>query len=152
MDLKQQQVIIEEKYKQIAHLLEERTRRRWVATETLALGYGGQRIVNQATGVSISTIRRGIQELRKATGRGPEVHTGRIRKKGGGRKRQLDKDKTLREDTLAIVESSTRGDPETSLLWNKIEHKMFCFIIKNWRRKPLIDRVTVVQLMGNTGV
>ncbi len=34
--------------------------------------------------------------------------------------------------------------------WNKIEHKMFCFISKNWRGKPLIDTATIVQLIGNT--
>ena len=34
--------------------------------------------------------------------------------------------------------------------WNKIEHKMFCFISKNWRGKPLIDTATIVQLIANT--
>ncbi len=34
--------------------------------------------------------------------------------------------------------------------WNKIEHRMFSFITKNWRGKPLIDRATVVELIGNT--
>ena len=27
---------------------------------------------------------------------------------------------------------------------------MFCFISKNWRVKPLIDRATIVKLIGNT--
>ena len=27
---------------------------------------------------------------------------------------------------------------------------MFCFITKNWRGKPLIDRATIVQLIANT--
>ena len=34
--------------------------------------------------------------------------------------------------------------------WNKIEHKMFCHISKNWRGRPLITRETVVNLIGNT--
>lgn len=34
--------------------------------------------------------------------------------------------------------------------WNKIEHKMFSFISKNWRGKPLIDTTTIVNLIGNT--
>jgi hypothetical protein len=33
---------------------------------------------------------------------------------------------------------------------NKIEHKMFCHISKNWRGQPLITRETVVNLIGNT--
>lgn len=40
--------------------------------------------------------------------------------------------------------------PPGTSKWNKIEHKMFCFISKNWRGKPLIDKVTVVQLIANT--
>jgi hypothetical protein len=40
--------------------------------------------------------------------------------------------------------------PPGTSKWNKIEHKMFCFISKNWRGKPLIDRLTVVQLIANT--
>ena len=34
--------------------------------------------------------------------------------------------------------------------WNKIEHKMFCFISKNWRGRPLVDTATIVQLIANT--
>lgn len=40
--------------------------------------------------------------------------------------------------------------PPGTSKWNKIEHRMFSFISKNWRGKPLIDRTTVVNLIGNT--
>ena len=40
--------------------------------------------------------------------------------------------------------------PPGTSKWNKIEHRMFCYITKNWRGKPLIDRQTVVELIGNT--
>ena len=40
--------------------------------------------------------------------------------------------------------------PPGTSKWNKIEHKMFSFISKNWRGKPLITRETVVNLIGNT--
>lgn len=40
--------------------------------------------------------------------------------------------------------------PPGASKWNKIEHKMFSFISKNWRGKPLITRETVVNLIGNT--
>ena len=39
--------------------------------------------------------------------------------------------------------------PPGTSKWNKIEHKLFCFISKNWRGKPLIDRATVVSLIGS---
>lgn len=40
--------------------------------------------------------------------------------------------------------------PPGTSKWNKIEHKMFCFISKNWRGCPLIDTATIIQLIGNT--
>ncbi len=39
--------------------------------------------------------------------------------------------------------------PETSK-WNKIEHRMFCYITKNWQGKLLIDIQTAIYLSGST--
>lgn len=40
--------------------------------------------------------------------------------------------------------------PPGTSKWNKIEHKMFCYISGNWRGKALISRQVVVNLIGNT--
>ena len=40
--------------------------------------------------------------------------------------------------------------PPGTSKWNKIEHRMFSFISQNWRGKPLVDRQTVIELIGNT--
>jgi hypothetical protein len=40
--------------------------------------------------------------------------------------------------------------PPGTSKWNKIEHKLFCFISKNWQGKPLIDVQTAVELIGAT--
>jgi Rhodopirellula transposase DDE domain len=40
--------------------------------------------------------------------------------------------------------------PPGTSKWNKIEHKMFCFITMNWRGKPLITHQAVIQLIGST--
>ena len=40
--------------------------------------------------------------------------------------------------------------PPGTSKWNKIEHKMFSYISKNWRGKPLITRETVVKLIAST--
>ena len=40
--------------------------------------------------------------------------------------------------------------PPGTSKWNKIEHKMFSYITKNWRGTPLISREAVVQLIGST--
>jgi hypothetical protein len=40
--------------------------------------------------------------------------------------------------------------PPGTSKWNKIEHRMFSFITQNWRGKPLVDRATIVNLIGST--
>ena len=40
--------------------------------------------------------------------------------------------------------------PPGTSKWNKIEHRLFSYISKNWRGKPLINRETVVNLIGST--
>jgi hypothetical protein len=40
--------------------------------------------------------------------------------------------------------------PPGTSKWNKIEHRMFCYISKSWRGKPLIDIMTVINLIGST--
>jgi hypothetical protein len=39
--------------------------------------------------------------------------------------------------------------PETSK-WNKVEHRLFLYISKNWRGRSLIDLATVINLIANT--
>jgi hypothetical protein len=40
--------------------------------------------------------------------------------------------------------------PPGTSKWNKIEHRLFCYISKNWRGKPLVDVQTAVDLIGST--
>jgi transposase len=40
--------------------------------------------------------------------------------------------------------------PPGTSKWNKIEHRMFCHITKNWRGRPLTSRAVVVNLIGAT--
>ena len=94
-------------------LLTERTRRLWAATEATALGHGGIVKVARATGVSPSTIARGIRELESGTSLDPEW----VRHPGAGRKRTADKDPTLRADLEGLVEPSASGDPQSALRW-----------------------------------
>ena len=43
----------------------------------------------------------------------------------------------------------THLPPGTSK-WNKIEHRMFSFISQNWRGKPLVSHLVILQLIGAT--
>ena len=40
--------------------------------------------------------------------------------------------------------------PPGTSKWNRVEHRLFSFISVNWRGKPLVDYVTVVELIGAT--
>jgi hypothetical protein len=52
-------------------------------------------------------------------------------------------------DELALPLHVCHFPPGTSK-WNKIEHRLFCFITNNWRGRPLTSVQTIVQLISNT--
>ncbi len=39
--------------------------------------------------------------------------------------------------------------PPGTSKWNKIEHRMFCHITKNWRGRPLVSHDVVINLIAN---
>jgi len=40
--------------------------------------------------------------------------------------------------------------PPGTSKWNKIEHRLFSFITKNWRGKPLVSHQAIVNLIART--
>jgi len=40
--------------------------------------------------------------------------------------------------------------PRGTSKWNKIEHKLFCYISKHWQGQPLVDVQTAIDLIGST--
>ena len=106
------------KYELLLPLLTERLRRQWAACEAQTLGRGGVSTVAQATGLSRTTIWAGLKELRRRAERPQEeVPPERIRAPGGGRPPLGDADPTLVRDLEALVEPTTRGDPQSPLRW-----------------------------------
>lgn len=51
-------------------------------------------------------------------------------------------------DETQLVLSVCHFPPGTSK-WNKIEHRMFSYITKNWRGRPLISHEVIVNLISN---
>ena len=51
---------IVEKYTAVSPILDERGRRLWAASESRAIGYGGDSVVSSATGLARETIRKGL--------------------------------------------------------------------------------------------
>jgi len=52
-------------------------------------------------------------------------------------------------DEIGIPVTVCHLPPGTSK-WNKIEHRLFSFITKNWRGKPLVTHKAIVQLLSGT--
>jgi transposase len=52
-------------------------------------------------------------------------------------------------DEIAIPVTVSHFPPGTSK-WNKIEHRLFSFITKNWRGKPLASHEVIVNLIAST--
>jgi len=114
--------LISQRWEVMRGALDERQRRLLVAIEAKVLGRGGISAVAVATGVSRTTIMAGLSEietmqLTDQTVEKTDAPTMRTRQAGAGRKKIEIKDETLLPDLLALVDSTTRGDPESPLRW-----------------------------------
>jgi transposase len=114
MEVEQQ---IKEKFEALSGYLNEAGLRIWVATEAKVLGRGGISTVSRATGMSRTTIYSGLKDLSSNGSQKPPKDSDRIRIKGGGRKKLIDKDLSLLSDLDALVEPMSRGDPMSPLRW-----------------------------------
>jgi hypothetical protein len=103
---------IRAKYIALEGVLNEKTRRLWAATESSAIGYGGDAVIASATGLARATIRTGREELKK--GKAVTVHQ---RRPGGGRKRLALIEGGWVEALERMVAPATRGDPMSPLRW-----------------------------------
>lgn len=104
---------LELKFNSLAGDLDERGRRRWAASEAIALGYGGISAVSLATGLSDHTIRKGIRELES----NHPLPSTRQRRSGGGRKPLEHHQPSLIKAIDRLVEPTERGDPQSPLRW-----------------------------------
>jgi Rhodopirellula transposase DDE domain len=85
--------------------------------------------------------------------RHPNAHSLTITADGGGsngsRVRLWKVELQKLADELGLTIVVLHLPPGTSK-WNKIEHRLFSFISRNWRGRPLIDYRTIVELIGAT--
>jgi hypothetical protein len=106
--------VIRRKFRMLKGSLNERSRRLWAAAEAQSLGYGGVSLVAEATGISRSTIVRGMKEGRSTK---RDAEEGRVRRAGGGRKRATVVDPRLEVALESLVDPVSRGDPDSPLRW-----------------------------------
>ena len=94
-------------------MLDERARRLVLGMAARAAGEGGTGAVAALTGASWQTVADGAAEVAS----GDSAPPGRVRRPGGGRRPLAEGDPGLVPALLALVRDSTRGDPQSPLVW-----------------------------------
>jgi hypothetical protein len=122
---------IRRKYELLKPFMNERVRRLWAASEAIALGRGGQRLVAAATGISRETIRSGRREFERfGLVSSPSEPTrvparlaigsqcrDRIRRARGGSRLVELKDPEIISVLERLLERETAGDPMSERRW-----------------------------------
>ena len=109
----------------MAKLLPENIRRVYLAFEAQALGYGGLTEISRLTGVSMTTLRAGVRELKDGTvealvqnyATASPARPLRERAPGAGRRRMTQKFKELTAVLEKLLANATFGSPDQPLLW-----------------------------------
>jgi transposase len=100
---------------------------------------------------AVSSIRRWWQEMgEKLYPNASELY---INADGGGSnstRGRLWKSELQKFSTETNLKISVSHFPPGTSKWNKIEHRLFSYISKNWRGKPLTDIEIIINLIANT--
>lgn len=132
---------LKQKFHAVWPLLDERTRRVMAANEALSLGFGGISEVHRACGLSRRAITKGIGEIQE----GVVPPLGRIRRPGAGRKPITASDPRLLEALEEMIDSQTRGDPESPLRW--ICKSTRTIAVQLGRKKHPVSHAKVAQIL-----
>ena len=136
---------IEARYLAVSPLLDERARRLMAGSEALAIGRGGVAAVARATGLARTTVERGMADVRT----GERLARGRVRRAGAGRPPIEQRDPTLRADLEALIEPTTRGDPESPLRWTTRSVRNLAAELV--RQGHVVSHQTVSELLRELG-
>jgi len=138
---------IRKKYERLSGVLDERSRRVWASVEAEALGYGGQSLVAKATGLSRMTFYS--KKMDSSSENYSAAPHARIRKEGAGRKKLTQREPKLLSALEALVEPTTRGDPENPLRWTCLSTRQLAAALEKLGYK--IGRQTVAHLLDDLG-
>ena len=127
--------------------LNEKSRRLWAAVEAKNAGRGGITLLHKVTGLSRSTITRGVDQIK--TGRGLSRNISRQRRSGSGRKSLSETDDTIIKDLKNILDANTRGDPMRPLLWTDKSTRILAIELKEQGHN--VSHATVAALLGKLG-
>ena len=138
---------IAERYRLLSEqrVLDERGRRLWAAAEARSAGRGGIAAVVRATGISESTVLRGLADLDS----GEVLEPGRVRRPGAGEVPILEREPRLWEHLERLVDPVTRGDPESPLRWTSKSGAKLAAALREMGH-DVVDR-TVLRLLKANG-
>ena len=138
--------LVRQKWRLLKATMGERARRLWAGAEAGALGYGGVAAVARATGMAISTVRKGRDEGRAGAKPGDVVN---VRRSAG--KRPFDAENPEVWPAIeGLVDPVTRGDPESPLRWTcKSTHALSAELFT--RHGIRVSHKTVAKLLREHG-
>ena len=119
--------IHQKRYKKILPLLSEKMQRMMLGSDAEVFGYGGVTLVSRLSGVTRPTIILGKKELNKKV---KSTDVSQVRKKGGGRKKETEKQRGLKEALELLMEPITRGHPESVLKWTCVSTRNLASALK----------------------
>ena len=132
------------RFRALAGEFNERQRRLWAAAEARSAGYGGISAVVRATGISESTVLRGLADLDS----GEVPLPGRVRRHPG-RVPILEREVGLERDLDRLIDPVTRGDPESPLRWTSKSGAKLAQALRELGH-DVVDR-TVLRLLKAKG-
>ena len=140
--------LLKEKCERIKSILNERDVRLILASEAISLGRGGISTISKMARVSRSTLTNGVNELAGLTKEQVATDTP-IRRAGGGRKKETEKNKKLGPIIDEIVCPHTVGDPMSPLLWSS---KSLRHIAEAAREKGCpVSHQTIAEILRSKG-
>jgi hypothetical protein len=137
---------VRRRFARVRRLLNERQRRLWAAAEAESWGYGGVSTVARATGISRRAIHAGLGELKAGD---KALETERVRRPGAGRKPLTTVQPGVKAALDALVEPTSRGDPQSSLRWTCRSVRRLATELQ--RRGFRIGRQKVADLLHELG-
>lgn len=144
----QNENLLREKYSMLLPHLNEKEKRLVLSSDALSFGRGGMSLVSKASGVSRVTLNAGLKDLKQEVDYTVKsVNT--IRRQGGGRKKEIDKDATLQKVIEEIVSPHTMGDPMKTLQWTSKSLRNIADLAKE--RGYIISHQLVKGILKNLG-
>lgn len=135
------------KFRALRETMNERVTRLWAGAEAEAIGWGGIAAVSRATGLAISTVQKGRNEVR--AGDVPADLVG-ARRRGAGRRRHEEVHPDLVPALEELVDPVTRGDPESALRWSAKSAVALAREVTQAFGIPVSDK-TVAKLLRKLG-